>query len=669
MKPKIRIQKPHAAVFAALAALVATSIPVRAATLTWDHDANGTASDGAGTWLNANQWVDSVPTPATWNNTTPDNAIIGSGGAGGTITLGTVTAGTVLINNFTGTYTLSGGSLDQSGGITIGTTAGNLTISTPVSGTGALAKSGAGTLTLSSNSNTFSGGITVNAGRLVASADSNLGATSGGLTFNGTCSFGNDGTWTIDAGRTTTISDGANVTFNSAGLRFNGPVVGSGTLTVAKPSQGNPGLYLASTANTFTGAMNLGDKGADDYAFYDFNSLGDGPGAGKINLGYGGQGAVFRLTSVAIAPLVLNHRQFDIGGDASFIVNDASSANTITINTDLLFTGAGSRTLVLAGNNTGDNTIAGKIPDGPTGTVISLSKSGIGKWILSGANTYTGGTTVSGGTLTINGSLADASMNISGASSTVNGSGTLTFNINGTTTDVIAMSAGTLNVSGLTVNVNPAGSGLTETQYVLVNATGGTIVGTFAGLTGAPGYALNYDTPNQVKLVQSGGGDPFATWATAAGLDGTPGKENGKADDPDGDGRNNLYEFAFNGDPLDGSDNGLIAGLVQDASAPAGSELTLVVAVRDGATFTGSGTPVVQSNTTLVDGLTYTIQGTLDLATIPGSDVSHMGGPSDTAPVATGLPDLTGTDWEYHTFKLDASEGLGSKGFLRAKVE
>jgi hypothetical protein len=32
-------------------------------------------------------------------------------------------------------------------------------------------------------------------------------------------------------------------------------------------------------------------------------------------------------------------------------------------------------------------------------------------------------------------------------------------------------------------------------------------------------------------------------------------------------------------------------------------------------------------------------------------------------------PDLTGKDWEYHSFKLDASEGLGSKGFLRAKVE
>jgi hypothetical protein len=60
---------------------------------------------------------------------------------------------------------------------------------------------------------------------------------------------------------------------------------------------------------------------------------------------------------------------------------------------------------------------------------------------------------------------------------------------------------------------------------------------------------------------------------------------------------------------------------------------------------------------------------TLDLVTIPGSNVSDAADPSDTAPPATGLPDLTGTGWEYHTFKLDAFEGLGGKGFLRAKAE
>jgi hypothetical protein len=51
--------------------------------------------------------------------------------------------------------------------------------------------------------------------------------------------------------------------------------------------------------------------------------------------------------------------------------------------------------------------------------------------------------------------------------------------------------------------------------YVLVDATGGgSIAGTFAGLTGAPGYALDYGTANKVKLVGPGGGSAYDTWAT-----------------------------------------------------------------------------------------------------------------------------------------------------------
>ena len=589
-------------------------------TLTWDHDADGTASDGIGTWLDADQWLDGA-TPATWSNTPGDNAIIGSGGAGDTITLGAVTAGTVLIANFTGTYTLSGGSLDQGGGVTIGATAENVTISSAIVGAGGLTKSGAGLLTLSgansfsgqltvgsgtlsiasinnvsadgtlgnsalpvilgssgntgtlrytggaaastkpltlaaggtgavevtgnltlsgqidgggalvknggssltlSGANTFSGGLTVNAGTLVASSDANLGDSAGGITFNGSPVFGNDGGWTVGSGRTITLNDGAMPTFNFGNATFAGPVVGSGGFTAAKPSQGNPGLKLTNTGNTFTGPMNLNDKGASGLASYTFNSLGDGPGAGIVRLGYGGQGANFTWDAGAIAPLVLDYRQFDVGGSSGSTINNnntaSSHANTITINTDVLFTGTGNRTLTLGGSNTGANTIAGEIPNGPAGTIISLTKSGAGKWVLAGANTYTGTTTVSGGTLTINGSLADASMTISGASTTVNGSGTLTFNIDGTTTDLVTMTGGTLNVSGLTVNISPTGAGLTESEYVLVNATGGTISGTFAGLTGTTSYALDYGTPNQVKLVSAG--SPYETWAggTGAGL-------------------------------------------------------------------------------------------------------------------------------------------------------
>jgi hypothetical protein len=161
----------------------------------------------------------------------------------------------------------------------------------------------------------------------------------------------------------------------------------------------------------------------------------------------------------------------------------------------------------------------------------------------------------------------------------------------------------------------------------------------------------------------------YDTWALAKGLTGLPGSSTdpAKGADPDNDGRNNLAEFAFNGNPLSGSDNGMVAGLVQNISAPSGNEMTLIAAVRKDAIFSGSGSPVVQTATK--DGVTYTIQGTLNLATIPGSAVSTVSSGLTTAPAASGLTaDLTGTDWRYYTFKLDASEGLPDKGFLRAQV-
>ena len=85
--------------------------------------------------------------------------------------------------------------------------------------------------------------------------------------------------------------------------------------------------------------------------------------------------------------------------------------------------------------------------------------------------------------------------------------------------------------------------------------------------------------------------------------------------------------------------------------------MTLTLAVRNGSSspvFTGSPSP-----SATVDGITYTIEGSLDLA-FPGSAVSETAAP-------TGLPVLP-AGWEYRRFRLDASNGLPDKGFLRVKV-
>jgi hypothetical protein len=144
--------------FLPLLALLAAPL-AHAQTLTWD--ANGTGSgqtDGAAIWLGANQWWDGASN-TTWNSGTPDNASIGNGGAGGTITVSSLTAGTINFGNFTGTYTISGPAgttITTNGGITVGSNAGNVTFSgsaasLTIAGAGGITMNGSGVLQIRSN--------------------------------------------------------------------------------------------------------------------------------------------------------------------------------------------------------------------------------------------------------------------------------------------------------------------------------------------------------------------------------------------------------------------------------------------------------------------------------------------------------------------------------------
>jgi fibronectin-binding autotransporter adhesin len=60
------------------------------------------------------------------------------------------------------------------------------------------------------------------------------------------------------------------------------------------------------------------------------------------------------------------------------------------------------RTLTLAGTNTDNNTIGGNLANSGNGGTLHVTKSGSGKWVLSGTNTYTGSTIVDGGVLQLN---------------------------------------------------------------------------------------------------------------------------------------------------------------------------------------------------------------------------------------------------------------------------
>src|SRR5689334_6724076 len=76
------------------AAVLASGVVIRAATVTWDNDGAGAPAGGSGVWntTSANWW--NGTSYVAWNNATPDNADFPS--VPGTLTLGTsITANTM----------------------------------------------------------------------------------------------------------------------------------------------------------------------------------------------------------------------------------------------------------------------------------------------------------------------------------------------------------------------------------------------------------------------------------------------------------------------------------------------------------------------------------------------------------------------------------------------
>lgn len=317
-------------------------------------------------------------------------------------------------------------------------------------------------------------------------------------------------------------------------------------------------------------------------------------------------GAEFQIGSYGAVCTVSNPISVD-GGTLAGI-----EGNTLPSSYESPITTAGNVTLRADANFIINGAISG------TG---SINKTAGATLTVNGATSHTGNTTVTAGVLTLTqaSTLDDASTVSIAAAGTLN-----------------LAASGNDQVAALTLDGTPA-----------ANGTWGAIG------SGAPNETARITGPGRLIV----GTNPYDSWAVAKGLDGTPGKEAGKTDDPDGDGNNNLAEFAFGGNPLSGADNAKSYGFTADSSdAGSDKDLILTIAVRAGTpAFTGSPTP-----TATFDGLTYSIEGSLDLNGFP-SAVSAVD------PVTPGLPTLD-SGYVYRSFILDASNGLPGKGFLRAKV-
>lgn len=345
--------------------------------------------------------------------------ISGSNSYGGAITLQSAST----IASDAGILTLSN-TLTNAGFTSTFRGAGNVTANGVISGTGALVKNDSGTLTLA-GSNTFSGGATLNGGTTVSYAGG-LGASSGAVTINAA---------TLELAATATTS--RNFTLGSTASTFvvdpsltftvGGVISGAGNLNTS-----GAGTLTLTGANTYTGTTNVT---AGTLNIQNSGALGSGGAGAGTTVGSGAtlqyQGGITVAASLALSGT-------GVGGSGALVSVNGTNVQTGAV------TLAGS---ALIAANTGKLIIDAAIDDGRAGKQVNFGgagdiavngivsgttgvvKDGTGTLTLSGANSYTGGTTLNAGTLWVSGdsglggvgsslSINAATLEIAGNSST-----------------------------------------------------------------------------------------------------------------------------------------------------------------------------------------------------------------------------------------------------------
>ncbi len=227
-------------------------------------------------------------------------------------------------------------------------------------------------------------------------------------------------------------------------------------------SSGNPividsGRNLAGlTFSGATGSYFIGSTGGNALNLTSGSTV--GVNSGLINAA--------TVTQTLNAPIVLN-------GATTFQNNSTSGAgaNSGILNFGGGITGgvAGATTLTLQGTNTNKNTISGIIGNG-TSSAVSVTKSEAGKWVLSGANTYSGTTTVNAGTLRGENIASFGSGGI-----VVNAGGTLEVG-SGTTNDTLVNNVTVNGTSTMITDRSTAGTGIQHTMGTLTTTDGASTI-------------------------------------------------------------------------------------------------------------------------------------------------------------------------------------------------
>lgn len=369
--------------------------------------------------------------------TASNGTYVGSSGGTGSLALNTGGTLTTAGLSGSGTFNLAGGTLRSgaafssslsatlSNASTVDTNGYATTLSGVLSGTGSLTKAGTGNLTLS-GANTYEGGTTVDAGTLTLGTATAMGSSSGSLTLNG---------GSVDLGGFNPTT--GNVIFNG-GSFTNGSLDNTSAFEVQAGSLSNAlggsaaltktgeGTFILSGTNTYSGGTTISGGTLQ---------LGDGGTTGSVvdNILNNANLAFNRSDDLTFSAIVSGSGSFTQSGSGNLILSGPNTysggtivnAGTLTLGTatalgstagDLTLNGGTvnlggfnptTGSLILNGgtftNGSIENASAYEVRAGSLGIALggsaALTKTGEGTFVLSGDNTYAGGTTISDGTL------------------------------------------------------------------------------------------------------------------------------------------------------------------------------------------------------------------------------------------------------------------------------
>ncbi|WP_156076273.1 autotransporter-associated beta strand repeat-containing protein [Erythrobacter colymbi] len=447
---------------------------------------------------------DATIRPESLTDLTLSGVISGSG----SLTKGA--AGVLVLtgdNTYAGTTTISGGTLQIGNGGTTGSLGAgdvtndarlnfnrsdNITIANNFGGTGTLFQFGAGTLTLT-GSNTYSGGTRILAGNVFAGSAGVLGTGRIGME-GGNLRLGFDGTLT-NAVRFVAAT-GAISAETGKTVNLTGDIVALAGSTVRFGSATDTGtLIVSSRRGTATSAFNIA---------FDGGTVRHGSGILNFLLASGSQaGGTITLASGATVDLNGFSGAWSNVSGTGIIANTGASA-TLNIFSSTAF------------NGTIDTGANGITLGGDLGGTSSITKTGSGTLTLTGAKTYSGGTTVRAGTLQVNttGGAGTGAIILSGGALRGGANVSLSngiFTSDNTVNTISAAAGTTLTLTGF------IGVGSATTRFGTASDTGTVVLG-FSNGQYLPPSSLSIDAGTvrianfaarsylNIHGIQSGGG-------------------------------------------------------------------------------------------------------------------------------------------------------------------